>query len=444
MVSTAGENVEVYDVRLSSVVPASITGEDKVHELSNTDLMMKLHYVKGIYFFNSEAARGLSISDLKKPMFECLGLALHSPVSGRIRKSEDGRPFIKCNDTGVRVAEAKCSRTLDEWLAFNDDSLNDQLVYSQFLGPDSGFTPLVFVQFTWFKCGGISVGLSWANIVGDAFSASHFINMWGQILTGQVPPDQHLDTYAPNKNKKSISPPAKVPLSIQRVQLEPVGGHWLISSHQKMRTHSFHVTGEQLNRLTEEAKLEKPFEVISAVLWKSLAKTRGKVGEPKVVTLVSSARDAGSRDKESQLPSNSGVVISTVEAVEAPIAQADLADLARLVAQNQEDETSLIEQAMDQKGIDDRESRDFILYGARLTFVNLEKMNIYGLKMRGHRPVFASYSLSGVGDEGAVLVLPGPPPDSGEKEWGRVVNLILPENQLEGLKCELRNDWGIN
>lgn len=441
MVSTAGENAAVYDVRLSSVVPASITGEDKVHELSNMDLMMKLHYVKGIYFFGSEAARGLTINDLKKPLCECL--ALHSPLSplsGRIRKSEDGRPFIKCNDSGVRIAEAKCSKTMDEWLSFNDDSLNDQLIYTQSLGPDCGFTPLVFVQFTWFKCGGISIGLSWAHVVGDAFSASHFINIWGQFLTGQVPP-HHLGTYYNPKIKKSLSPLAKVPLSIQRVLLDADGGHWLTSDHKKMRTHSFHVTAKQLNHLTEEAKLAKPFEVISAIIWKSLAKTSDKVEEPKIVTLISSTGDAASWDKENELPSNSRVVISTIEAVEAPLAHADLAELARLIAQKQEDETNLVEQVMmDQKGIDDGVCGDFILYGARLTFVNLEKIDVYGLKMRGHQPVFASYSLSGVGDEGAILVLPGPPPEEG----GRVINLILPENQVEELKRELRNDWGIH
>lgn len=439
MVSTAGENAAVYDVRLSSVVPASITGEDKVHELSNMDLMLKLHYVKGIYFFRSGAARGLTINDLKKPMFECL--ALYSTLSGRIRKSEDGRPFIKCNDSGVRIAEAKCSKTLDEWLAFNDDSLNDQLIYSQFLAPDAEFTPLVFVQFTWFKCGGISIGLSWAHIVGDAFSASHFINMWGQILTGQVPP-HHLDTHNPKNRKKFPSPLAKVPLSVQRVLLESDGGHWLIPNHRKMRAHSFHVTPKQLNRLTEEAKLAKPFEVISAVIWKSLAKTSGKAEEPKVVTSISSTWD-----KENGLPSNSRVIISTIEAAEAPPAQADLADLARLIARKQEDETHLVERVMYQKGSDDGESRDFILYGARLTFVNLEKMNIYGLKMSGHhQPVFASYSVSGVGDEGAVLVLPGPPPgtESGKDEGGRVINLILPENQLDELKYRLGSEWGIH
>ncbi|CAK9186587.1 unnamed protein product [Ilex paraguariensis] len=139
---------------LSSVVPASVTGEDKVQELTNMDLAMKLHYLRGLYFFKNDAVRGLDISDLKKYMFQCL--VFYYPTTGRIRRSENGRPFIKCNDTGVRIVEAQCSKTVDEWMDMKDDSLNDQLLYSHVLGPDLGFSPLVFIQV----CNPFSVSLS--------------------------------------------------------------------------------------------------------------------------------------------------------------------------------------------------------------------------------------------------------------------------------------------
>ncbi|WP_411026270.1 acyltransferase, partial [Salmonella sp. s58078] len=93
-------------------------------------------------------------------MFEWLDL--YYPASGRIRRSENGRPFIKCNDGGVRIVEAKCDRSIDEWLGSKDRCKNDeQLVPSQVLGPELEFSPLVYLQFTRFICGGLSVGLSW-------------------------------------------------------------------------------------------------------------------------------------------------------------------------------------------------------------------------------------------------------------------------------------------
>lgn len=157
MVSMDGKNKNsdrnpVYGAKLSSVVPASVTGEDKVHELSNMDLAMKLHYLKGVYVFQEEAVRGLTIYDLKKPMFRWLDL--YPAASGRIRRRDDnddkvqGRPFVKCNDSGVRIVEARCELTVDEWLLKTEEGLDpaESLVHDQMLGPDLGFSPLIFIQ----------------------------------------------------------------------------------------------------------------------------------------------------------------------------------------------------------------------------------------------------------------------------------------------------------
>ncbi|KAF5182512.1 Eceriferum-like protein, partial [Thalictrum thalictroides] len=134
----------IYDVKLSSVVPATMTGENVVHELSNMDLLMKLHYIKGVYYFNTSAVQGLTITDFKLQMFTLL--EQYYFTCGRIRKSESGRPFIKCNDSGVRIIEAKCSMTLDECLAEKDSSVHRQLLPNQVLGPELAYSPLVLIQ----------------------------------------------------------------------------------------------------------------------------------------------------------------------------------------------------------------------------------------------------------------------------------------------------------
>lgn len=134
-------------LRLSTVVPATATAEQNmVHELTDMDLAMKLHYIEGLYFFKSDAVEGLTIYDLKKPTFHLL--QLYFTASGRIRRSETGRPFIKCNDSGVRIVEAYSEEAMDQWLAMamEDSSLFNGLTYNQALGPDLGFSPLVFLQ----------------------------------------------------------------------------------------------------------------------------------------------------------------------------------------------------------------------------------------------------------------------------------------------------------
>ncbi|KAL6137143.1 hypothetical protein ACLB2K_062438 [Fragaria x ananassa] len=63
-------------------------------------------------------------------------------MAGRIRRSENGWPFIKCNDSGVRIVEARCDETVDEWLAMalgdDHDSSFDVLAYNQALGDPNG------------------------------------------------------------------------------------------------------------------------------------------------------------------------------------------------------------------------------------------------------------------------------------------------------------------
>ncbi|EHA8591829.1 putative protein ECERIFERUM 2 [Cocos nucifera] len=135
----------VYGHKLSTVVPGNVTGETTVYELANIDLVMKLHYLRSVYYFKaSEIIDNLTTKDLKEPMFPWLDV--YYPVSGRIRRTDAGRPFVKCNDCGVRIVETKCGETLEEWLEIKDSSRWRQLVPEKVLGPDLPFSPPVFVQ----------------------------------------------------------------------------------------------------------------------------------------------------------------------------------------------------------------------------------------------------------------------------------------------------------
>ncbi|GAB4844190.1 hypothetical protein Ancab_037556 [Ancistrocladus abbreviatus] len=153
----AEENL-VYDIRYTSVVPGRIAGEDRAHELTAMDLAMKFHQIRGLYFFSSAAAQGMLAYDFKKPM--CQWLIPSFNVCGRIRISKTGRPFIKLNDAGVRIIEARSSKTIDEWLAMKDGSLDDKLIYiDAHDGDELSFTPLVYIQITWF-----TVEFQWVSV----------------------------------------------------------------------------------------------------------------------------------------------------------------------------------------------------------------------------------------------------------------------------------------
>lgn len=144
MVSSKDESL-VYDLRLSSVGPGQVSGTDVVHELSSMDLAMKLHYLRGVYFFNSQAVQGLTIYRIKEAMFAWL--SEYNYTCGRFRRSDGGRPFIKCNDCGVRIIEARCDKTIDQWLEMKDLSYHHYLLASQrVIGPELSFSPPLFFQ----------------------------------------------------------------------------------------------------------------------------------------------------------------------------------------------------------------------------------------------------------------------------------------------------------
>lgn len=434
MVSNATDmKTLVYGTKLSSVAPGTVTGEGRAQELTGQDLAMKLHYLRGVYFFDKEVVAGSTIYDLKKPMF---GWLIHFfTACGRIRISEDGdegepgRPFIKLNDGGIRIVEAQCSKSLKEWLAMEECcSFSDEfLVYGHALGPDLFFTPLVFLQFTWFQCGGVSVGLSWAHVLGDPFSATSFMTLLGHFMRPNTP-SKPLPLPGLKKPEYPVPSPAQQPSSIKRVN--PVGSLWVAPpTATRMLSHTLHFSQKDLDRLRSSIQEDptkygriRTFDLISAAIWKSLARIRGE-SQPKTVTVCRFR----SKDRASQIPRNEAEICA-VEADSMAPSEADLSDLAALLAEKAVDESAAIGETVDRE----IGESDFVVYGARLTFVDLEGADLYGLEMNGKKPVFVNYTIGGVGEDGVVMVLPAP-----EESGGRVVTVILPESEMEAVRREL-------
>ncbi|KAK4266620.1 hypothetical protein QN277_027512 [Acacia crassicarpa] len=427
------ESLVVYDIRLSSVGPSHVSGNDVFHSPTGLDLAMKLHYLRVVYFFHSEAVRGLTIMKIKEAMFSCLNH--YYIICGRFRRSESGRPYIKCNDCGARFIEGKCNKTLHEWLHMKNWPLHKLLVSHQVIGPELSFSPPVFLQVTHFTCGGLSLGLGWAHVLGDPNSAAEFINCWGLAMAGlglkpiNIP--RPLPTAAQEPHPQS--PPGPGPVTVKRI--DPVGDHWIPANNCKMDTFSFHLTSSQMNYLQAQiwgptADQTPPFESLCSVIWRCIAAIRrgpGSGSEPNKVTVCR-------KDPSREDMLGNRQIISKVEA-ECSIVESDLKRLATMLADEGVDERKEIEETVDrEEGVN-----DLFVYGANLTFVDLEEVDLYGLEVNGYKPEFVYYSIQGVGDEGAVLVLPWPKGSVKNGSEGRFVTIILPEDQLGKLKSELKN-----
>ncbi|KAK7275846.1 hypothetical protein RIF29_16972 [Crotalaria pallida] len=434
--STNMEENQSLSSRISTVVPA--TPRDEEHgtcHLSYMDLIMKLHYIRAVYFFTAESAQGLTTHELKKPMFPLLDQCIK--LSGRIRRSESGRPFIKCNDAGVRIAESHCEMNLQEWLSLNGCSV-EGLVYDHVLGPDLVFSPLIFVKFTWFKCGGVCVGLSWSHLLGDPYSAFNFITMWSKAVDGHVPakslhvPNSTLPELELTQNSVSNN----YPISVKKATI--IDEHWIATNDTKMVTHSFYVTSKQIEHLVKATNhnntKSKCFELLSALLWKYIANIREDL-VPKVVTICSHGNDR----RENEFPTNNRLVLSIVK-TNVEVGKSDVKDLVRLI-----DEKKIVENYnLMEKLVEESDGKeDFMVYGANLTFVDLEDANFYGVKLNGQKPILANCAFHGVGDQGIVLVLPAAQGDNEDGDNGRIITVSLPEKELDQLKDKLGGVWGI-
>ena len=293
---------------------------------------------------------------------------------------------------------------------------------------------MLYNQFTFFKCGGISVGLSWAHVLGDAFSAFNFITTWSRAMAGHVLPKS---LHLPNPRKPELPPSlSENPISIRKVNI--IGEYWLASPDINVKTHSFYVNSQQLDHLVTSTfgltDKTSYFETLSALIWKTLSQLREEAG-PKAVTICTHSSNRG----ENEFPIN-GLVFSKVEA-DFAVGKSDISDLAKLISEKKMAENQIIEKMVEE----DEGKEDFIVYGANLTFVDLEQANLYGTELNGRKPILANCSFHGIGDQGVVLVLPAAlnaNEDNGS-DIGRLITVSLPQEELGMLKDELEREFGI-
>uniref|UniRef100_A0A7N0URE7 Protein ECERIFERUM 26-like n=1 Tax=Kalanchoe fedtschenkoi TaxID=63787 RepID=A0A7N0URE7_KALFE len=433
----------VYGFRLSSVGPANVTGTDVVYEPSSLDQAMRLHYLRQVCYFKMDSTGAdyqqpsqqmTLIYKIKETMF--VWLNQYFMVNGRFRRSDAGWPFIKCNDCGTRFIEAKSPKTLDEWLDMTRESssLHKLVVPDKIIGPEPLFSPPVLLQFTWFKCGGLALGLSWAHILGDPFTATDFLNMCGLLFSGhkpnQIPSFPKVNTLLPRSD--TPNPSAHLPASLKRV--DPVGDNWFGARNDcKMDAHSFHISPTQLADLQSQflsnivASEIPAFDLLSAVFWKSIAMVRD--GMKAGVNTVTVCRK-GARKMYSM---NNSLIITTADASPA-VSKMGVGEIAKLMGEEAEDDADKIEAAIDgENGLG-----DFVVYGGNLTFVKLDDAELYGMELKGEKPVYVDYLIDGVAENGAVLVLP-----MGGVAEGRVVKAILPEEEVARLKTVMKKQWSI-
>ncbi|KAL8243543.1 hypothetical protein R6Q59_009801 [Mikania micrantha] len=263
-------------VRESTVViPAEETPNIKLWN-SNIDLLVPEVHTQTVYIYRHNASA--SFFDTKL-MRDALSRALvpFYPMGGRLGKDQNGRIHIDCQGQGVLFMEAESDGVIDDFGDFAPTSHLQKLIPAIDLSQGIESYPLLLLQVTFFKCGGVSLGVGMHHYTCDGTSALHFMNTWADMARGldlRMPPfiDRTLlrarDPPRPAYDhiEYHISPPMKLPLNAQP---------------HETAVSIFKLTRDQLNTLKEKSREDgspinySSFEIFSGHVWKCICRARG-------------------------------------------------------------------------------------------------------------------------------------------------------------------------
>lgn len=180
----------IINVRESSIVRPAEEMPKSILWISSLDQLMSSNHMKSVYFYQSN---GLANFFDTKVMKEALSRALvpFYPMAGRLSNDQNGRKEIDCNGEGVLLVEADTTSLVDDLGDFRPTSELEKLVPTMKDFNDISSIPLLLLQVTYFKCGGVSLGVAMQHNVADGTSGLHFVNTWSDIARGldiAVPP----------------------------------------------------------------------------------------------------------------------------------------------------------------------------------------------------------------------------------------------------------------
>ncbi|KAJ4958896.1 hypothetical protein NE237_026007 [Protea cynaroides] len=212
-------------------------------------------------------------------------------MAGRLRKEEaNDRLEINCNGDGALFLVAETSSDIDD---LGDFVMSMEL--KRLLPPVPGVdytgditsNPLLILQVTRFKCGGVSIGMGLDHYVADGMTAMYFIKTWCAMAHGL---DINIPPFVDRTILRVRDPPTptfehiefQIPPSLKSPQQTTKSPADLDATTFAM----FKISREQLNNLKAKANSgEKEdggnkvnyssYEVLTGHIWRCSCKARG-------------------------------------------------------------------------------------------------------------------------------------------------------------------------
>nr|WKA69989.1 putative acyltransferase 10 [Crocosmia x crocosmiiflora] len=270
----------------SVVVPVEETPKHRIW-ISNLDLNVIRSHVATIYVYKAtdDDDNFLSVEAVKAALAKAL--VPFYPLAGRLSADRDGRPEIDCTGEGVQFVVARSDCSLDEFGDFRPSpEMRQKLVPSA----ESADPPciLLMLQLTFFKCGGVTLGIAIHHTAIDGQSAFHFINHWADLTKGitelAIAPffDRTLlrARFPPNADLFLEDNPKSTPTSAPT------------SAKSTCVSATFKLSDDQVSLLNHRSKQLSPFRAIVGHVWRSVCIARGLTPDQVTrVYLIAEVRD---------------------------------------------------------------------------------------------------------------------------------------------------------
>ncbi|XP_042023307.1 stemmadenine O-acetyltransferase-like [Salvia splendens] len=194
--------IETKVISTETITPSILTPKSlEKHNLSFLDQLAPPFFMPLVYFYSSnpKIPNSQKSNHLKQSLSKTL--STFYPLAGRLV----GNLYVHCNDAGApfSVAEADCDLShvitnpnpnhMTEFLPF---TLNQSLDLC------------MAVQATFFRCGGVAVGLLISHKIADALSFFSFANSWAAAASGGAAPPPKFDaaTHFPPRDISGYKP----------------------------------------------------------------------------------------------------------------------------------------------------------------------------------------------------------------------------------------------
>nr|BAF49305.1 putative acyltransferase [Clitoria ternatea] len=280
---------------------------------SNVDLVVPNFHTPSVYFYTPNGASDFFHAKILKDALSKT-LVTFYPMAARLRRDDDGRVEIFCDGQGVLFVEAHTTASVDDFGDFAPTLELRQLIPSVDYSAGIETYPLLVLQVTYFKCGGVSLGVGMQHHVADGASGLHFINAWSDVARGL---DISISPFIDRTLLRARDPPEPVfdhveykPAPAMKTPLPPTK-----PGSEQVAVSIFKLTRDQLNTLKGKSREDgntvnySSYEMLAGHVWRSVCKARALPHDQETKLYI--ATDGRSRLQPSLPPGYFGNVIFT-------------------------------------------------------------------------------------------------------------------------------------